>query len=207
MSKASHLTKEIHTEVNRILIEHPEWRRFPSRVHSEFHAKNPGLHVKYGEDSDWPGEDAIGKYMRKLPHKLEELLDTGDKPWSLISAEDYPIPPEALPVVLRVWAHSLRKKRPLTERQAIWVSRLCCVFDGKSMSSLWEAAVAVAYHEKVFKVDDHPATEEGMAWYWATDANLYGQLPNESAADIEDLVQGWLEKSFGVAKPRRRGAE
>ena len=51
-----------------------------------------------------------------------------DKPWSLISLPKNPIPADAIPHVLKVWALALEEGNPLTIREAIWTAWLYPIF-------------------------------------------------------------------------------
>jgi hypothetical protein len=146
--------------------------------------------------SGWPGLSYVQKALTELRNKERELsLDPLDRPWSYISLahSDYTISSDALPVVLKVWAYSLRKEKPLTIRQALWTARLYHVFNDKPLDKLWEAAATASYHEKVFNLleeDGYPETREGLLWYWPEDAYLYGQIVGENrATDIVNMIQ------------------
>jgi len=79
----------------------------------------------------WPGLSYIQKVLTEYRQPDSELSpDPEDRPWSRVYLADYPIPPETLPVVLKVWAHALRKdkNKPLTIREAQWVARLYYIF-------------------------------------------------------------------------------
>ncbi len=66
----------------------------------------------------------ILKKTRKEYGGLPDEIKKMDKPWTLASVERYPIPPEALPIVMRVWKQQLNWFEPFTIRQAKWVGRL-----------------------------------------------------------------------------------
>ena len=53
-----------------------------------------------------------------------------DEPWEIFSLKDYPIPPEALPVVLDMWIWTLHNlDMQITIREAQWIARLSGVYD------------------------------------------------------------------------------
>jgi hypothetical protein len=62
--------------------------------------------------------------------------DDQDKIWSLVSLPLYPIPPEAIPYVLKVWARAIEKDNPITIREALWVARLYSIFRANELASL-----------------------------------------------------------------------
>lgn len=67
-------------------------------------------------------EKKISKYRHIKPD------DPEDKPWNINTLDSYPLPPEALPYVIKAWVR-VREiySIPFTIRQAKWVSRLCFV--------------------------------------------------------------------------------
>ncbi len=99
------------------------------------------------EARKWPVPQV--ETLEKIISEVRNKHDEPDKPFSLVALVRYPIPPEALPYVLKVWARSLTtwtlppapgngeylvfarehprfaaRVRTLTIRQALWVARL-----------------------------------------------------------------------------------
>lgn len=74
---------------------------------------------------DWPSVSAVGKVITKIRPKFG--TDPKDNPFSLGALVKYPIPPEALPTVLRAWAQYRKQGDTLTIREALWFSRLSSV--------------------------------------------------------------------------------
>ena len=177
--------KEVMAEVHKWLQEHGRQRR-------------PG----------WPGLSYIQKVLTEFRDPKSKLSpDPEDRPWSRISLAQYPIPPVTLPMVLQVWAHSLRKGRPLTIRQALWVARLSCIFKD-NVDLLREAAVTASYHEKVLNLTAYPDTKEAISWYWQEDAYLYGQIVGENmAVDISNMIQEELGKQFEAGGSKKGGTK
>jgi hypothetical protein len=64
-----------------------------------------------------PKVSTIQKMLSKLPKELDEI----DNPWDILSLSEFPIPPEAIPIVLDV---SMESKQTLTIREAKWLGRL-----------------------------------------------------------------------------------
>lgn len=46
------------------------------------------------------------------------------KPWDMVSLNDYPLPNESIPIVMQVWRYCCHTDENFTIRQAKWVSRL-----------------------------------------------------------------------------------
>ena len=103
MAKGIHLTPEVRELIARIYLDHPDYG--PAKIHKELHSsmEKASLDKKYG--SDWPGISVVGKEVREIrardierPPELKAL----DKPWSLATLDETPIPPELIPIVLDV---------------------------------------------------------------------------------------------------------
>lgn len=154
----------------------------------------------------WPGLSAVQKVLTDYNKKKGELgPDPEDRTWSVVSYADYDIPPEALPIVLQVWAYALEQKRkPLTIRQAKWVARLSCVV--KDLAGLWFAAFASAQDERIAKITDVYLTD------WGSDATLYtlmtGKHVNLDTATLRSIVlrevEEWQKVKTKVLKARKK---
>jgi len=64
---------------------------------------------------------------RKISEFRNNPVDPKDKPWSIGTLVQYPIPPEALLTVLEAWARYRKQGDTLTVREALWFSRLSSV--------------------------------------------------------------------------------
>lgn len=124
MAKNPLITDDVKRVIAKIYLEHPDWRAKEIRdgVLARLHEQNP--RSKLG----WPGLSAVQKELTKQrktnkarPHESNSL----DEPWSLTTIKEYPIPPEALPLVLAVAHHkAFSPKQKLTIREAKWIGRL-----------------------------------------------------------------------------------
>lgn len=73
-----------------------------------------------------PEQSTLEKYIRFSKSKPNPL----DEPWEVFTLKDYPIPPEALPIVLDMWVWTLHNlDMQLTIREAQWIARLSGVYD------------------------------------------------------------------------------
>lgn len=137
---------------------------------------------------NWPGISAVQKELEKF-RKNHKGVDDEDKPWGCIALASYPLPPDTLPVVYRVWASALLNGKPLTIRQAKWVSLLSHIYVGKYekcninddvMEALRSTACQAAAQEKVLKLTGGlPSRHSDMTWYWLEDARLYYVLTGD----------------------------
>jgi len=69
-----------------------------------------------------------------------------DNPWSIGSLKDFPLSPDTLPHVLRVWKFCLIRGELLTIRQANWVAQLSHC--GSTVYGLWAMAASYARKEQ-----------------------------------------------------------
>jgi len=96
-----------------------------------------GLQLRSG----WPGLSAIQQRLTKIRAKDKKMGDGPlDWPWSLVSLPQYPISPEAIPFVLKVWARALLENKPITIREALWVGRLYPIFKAFALGELGESS-------------------------------------------------------------------
>jgi len=97
---------------------------------------------------------------RLISSARNQALDEQDNPWHLVTTVKYPMPYEALSIVLKVWADAVEHDRQYTIREALWVARLYHVFKDAGLSDdielLNEVATHYALREKVVRL-----TEEG----------------------------------------------
>jgi len=82
--------------------------------------------------------------------KCYKNLTTLDSPWSVQTLADYPLPPEALPVVLRAWVKRRETTgRTLTVREAQWIARLHALAQYLSLGELTFIAESYAQTELI----------------------------------------------------------
>ncbi len=193
-------------EVQARLFETQEWKMIPTKTFPD----------------NWPGVDAIQKLIKETRDiKIRIGPDIKDLPWSIVSLSRYPITPEALPIVLKVWARSTEMSALLTINQALWVSRIYTLYkaksqrdlnhdptsvfnDPKKIDELRAIANTLAINEKVFDNDylsnDYPSNRESILYYWMCDAELYGILP-EGYPRAKDLVIKLRDEMNSKFKP------
>jgi len=117
----------IAKEVQAELWKTREWKMIPAKSLPE----------------NWPGVDAIQKLIKNArDRKIRTGPDLKDRPWSLVSLNKYPVSPEALPFILKVWARSMEKHDPLTINQALWISRIYTLFKAKALGGLEDTSKA-----------------------------------------------------------------
>jgi len=125
MAKGQYITGEVKTLIAGVYMKHPKWtaRRIRDEVSFILRERNPNLSYK------WPGLSIVQKSLATIHKRAKALAnEPQDKLWSLMSLPKYPVPGEAIPHVLKVWALALEEGNPLTIREAIWTAWLYPIF-------------------------------------------------------------------------------
>lgn len=172
-----------------------------------------------------PTEETIIQMIsksRRVDHYPE------DDPWSLATLEQYPLAPEAIPSVLKVWVYHeehyweevSEEKEPgmqFSIRDAKWAARLYSAI--KDIKLLTIAAVNYAFFERVAKTLDlvFDSTElDLMIYSYITgekvtgtrrETILAGRIGGDSLKDFKDILNklSTYEKSYlwgSVIKPK-----
>jgi len=119
MAKGPLMTPEIEAQIAKLYKDHPKWkapeiRNFMERQLRETNPKLP---------KGWPGLSVVQKTLATVRKNIQ-AINPEDRPWSIGTLDDYPIPPEALPKVLEAYKDHTTKGIDLTIREAKWVVRL-----------------------------------------------------------------------------------
>ena len=122
MAKGPLVIEKIEVLIGVVYKKYPKWKApaVRSEVSHILHINNPEL------PRSFPSLSTVQKVLAKIrkPHS-----DPQEKPWSMATLDQYPIPPEALPAVRRVMRWRVSCDEPFTIREAKWVSRLYTIFD------------------------------------------------------------------------------
>ena len=151
MAKGPLITDTVEVLIATVYQKHPKWKA--PAVHSEvsyiLRKDDPKL------PPNWPSLSTVQKTLAKIrkPH-----LDPQDKPWCLASLSKYPLPLEAIPIILQV-QHNVQSHRspevvakpkagqpvigPFTIREAQWVARLKFIEDIVTLEH-WAHAYTIA---------------------------------------------------------------
>lgn len=143
MPRGAKLTPEVDDLIAKVCIEHPEWISKPKKIQEEVIRQLPDA-LKVWGGPNWPGRDVVQDRLRKKIRPRLAVSRELDRPWCIGALVEYPIPPECLPAVLRVFyaerrtdaatdeffrrAYELGAEPYLTIRQALWIARLSPLF-------------------------------------------------------------------------------
>lgn len=76
------------------------------------------------------------------------------KPWSMATLDEYPLPPESLPAVMRAWRYALITGEIFTIRQAKWASR---IYEFQpDVTKLWLSSYEYAKREEAAILSKQP---------------------------------------------------
>jgi len=183
MPRGPVLTPEVERIIGDVYIKHPELRAKTQKFYEEVYRR---VHEQVDwAEPNWPGLSVVKKRLstlrekdRNRPPESTEL----DEIWSLCYLPKYPIPAEALPLVMSIWDKclvDLRTGEPhfefwhLTVREALWIGRLYKVLE-------------FYYHKQMAQWTDPKNAERKAA------ATELGDLP-ENYRDIkfEDILLDW----------------
>jgi len=167
------ITDQVRRIIAEVWLTHQDWvaKEVMAEVHTRLRKDNPN--VKPG----WPGISAIQIELKKLRNRHEEILDRGeDEPWTVQTLTKYEIPPEALPVVLKIWAYeSLNKDTFLTIRQAKWIGRLYRITNDISTLQLFSTIYALQE-----KVNEYLSASDSKKGNVIRDAHLWSIVTGNS---------------------------
>jgi len=198
MAKGPYLISRIKDILQEIYLANKQIKPTEARKDLLEVMKREGLNKIFG--STFPSPSTVSKELKKVRDKDAErppALKELDKPWSIIAMPKHDIPPETLPVILKVWAYleknsdSEDRKEWLTKimtiRVARWIARLYYVFmeqfGGKQpleppLSSddsllLFVLAAEYAHLERIVELMDYyPNNYEDMLMLWKPDIEL-----------------------------------
>ena len=119
MAKGPRVTPEVELLVARVHRQHPKWKapRVRDEVESRLRDRNPNI------SKGWPSLSKVQKILAVV-RKTEHDVFEEDAPWHIGTLCKFPIAPEALPDLVKLWSARCRSGKGLTIRQAVWFGRL-----------------------------------------------------------------------------------
>ena len=195
MAKGPEITDKVRMLIANLHKEHPKWtnKMIRNEVSSIMRQGNPSL------PKGWPSKYSIDRIMPGVRERvrLSKLNpDPRDTPWTITNMAKYPIPPEALPSVLRVWVWAKDNKNySLTIREAQWVARLYAAIEDT------EALFAHSHGESYEEKNCEEAGIEDMGdpitnlWVFST---MTGQIITEE--DRAEVWKLWEQSKYGMKR-------
>lgn len=97
------------------------------------------------------------KTARKRENEFQVFSKVDEsQPWSMLTLNIFPLPPESIPSILQQWRYSINLDVTFTIRQAKWTSRLYPLFREKDVAHLWFEARRYSREEKLSILSDNP---------------------------------------------------
>lgn len=148
---------EVERLIARVCTEHPEWLAKPQKIQQEVIRQLPDR-LKVWGGPNWPGKSAIQNRLKRIRPKFENRppeVEQLDMPWSVGCLAKYDMPPDALPIVMRIYEERLREEEQrFTIREALWIARLHKTIDDPT--ALEPFASAYALREWLDWILDNP---------------------------------------------------
>lgn len=182
MARGPRLTTRVLECIAEVYTEHRDWQA--RQVHLE-------VNKRLGQRG--PGLSAVQKQLAKIRRQDKLEPDPQDQPWSMATLGDHPIPPEALPAVLRVFRLQNDYGFDFTIRHAKWVARLSGILPDTRLLSTHAMRYAVG--EEVARLMNRPYDstypDEILLKYIETGEYDYGPplSPQEFVMKIRKKVQ------------------
>lgn len=169
MARGPLVTDKVEALIAEVYQRHPKWKAPEVRNEVSFLLRkdNPRLLA------EWPSLSSIQKVLANVRKKKELPPDPQEKPWSLGTLDQHPIPPEAVWLVLKLWKHRITRQREaqalvvadmkdrkweekadFTIREAKWAARLSTLC--KNMTALSFMASLYASTEQAYQLINRP---------------------------------------------------
>jgi hypothetical protein len=134
MAKGAYLTPDIKHLIGDIYLENRSLGPTKTREELLKRMKEKGLDKNFGPD--YPSVSSVSLQLKKYKENDDERTPESkglDKPWTFASLAEYPIAPEAIPIVISIydkcWYETCligcdMEDWLLTVREALWIGRL-----------------------------------------------------------------------------------
>ena len=193
MSKGPRLTPGITKLIEKIYIANRQIRPKEARGKLLKQMKAEGLDQIFG--SNYPALNTVSQELKQLRDKdsaRPDELKSLDEPWSFGSLAEYPIPPEAIPLVASIYEKCLMEgnnseRWNLTIREALWIGRLHKIIElykpKHLLPDVRDAVVdfIIKHREWPTELGEHPTNRE-LAEAWGLKGK---EIP------LEDIVLEW----------------
>jgi len=195
MARGNVLTDHVRSLIAGIYLDHPDWRS--SKIRKELikrlHGENP-----YYDDPEWPRLNTVQKELTKIRRRRDEMSPESkelDMPWGTIRMVEYPIPPEAVPSVLKVWVWIRENLNDtFTIRQAQWAARLYAVVEGIPRLALIARCYSAVERISELRGQTHPVVDTSAM---GVDMTIYQLMTGEDITpEREKKILGLSEEQW-----------
>ena len=200
MPKGPLITDKVKQLIAEVYLQHRDWR-----------AKEVQYEVAHRMNGNGPGLSTVQKELTKIRRKdAERSLESKglDRPWSIGTLLDCSIPPEVIPILIRLQAESRKDgKLLLTVREARWIARLYLIPTVSelvnSLDAIKALAMTYANREKISELcnqvldtsdlDDALNTGEIMSLVFQMIRDFY-KLPRKTLEGADQRVLQLVQK-------------
>ena len=171
MAKGPLITLQVETHIVKVYQEHPKWKAKEvwNWIRADLKKGNPNV------PDNWPSLSTVQKILAIYRKNMKQKpVDPCDKPWCMGTLNEYPIPPDAIPAVLKVYKNNEGWREAklegfdlsLTIRGAKWVSRLShVIIDDTEKLSFW--ANEYAGVERIHQLLNYPFNSSALDYEFA----------------------------------------
>jgi len=138
-----------------------------------------------------PGLSATQKIIQNIK-KQRSKSPSKDQPWSLAALNQFPIPADAIPTVLRAWIYALDEMNQLfTTREAIWVSRLySCIFSLADLTIQAKRYAALEQASEIIFGTFSDSSVFDISLYESLTGNIINPETKAKMVDLKGTVSG-----------------
>ena len=172
--KRARITPQARALIAHRALEHPRLRRAPLAEKLQTELRERGFDVPQFEVL----ERMISWYRNHAADNPQE------KPWSMATLDHHPLPPCALPAVLRVWKSRVEADHHFTIREAKWTARLSAV--EPNIEALSVLASCYTHEELMYELIDRPFDSTGLDRFLMAPSRT---LPKISAGFLTSLAR------------------
>jgi hypothetical protein len=146
---------------------------------------------------------------RKIQYMMHDIDERGkglskeeqiqQKPWTMVSLNEFPLPNDSIPYVLHVWRYCCHTDENFTIRQAKWVSRLFRLLPQVTPNFLWSISYTYSKKEELSVLSGIPCDtfidDVGMV--------MINQLEVQTLLEVHHNTQSWLD-IYSISIPINR---
>lgn len=200
MARGPTVTPEVEALIATVYEKHPKWKAPRVRKEVEFILRE--RKAEYGTfPRGWPSLSKVQKTLATVRKNLRKPHPE-ERTWSVSTvSDDYPLPPEALPTVLRLW---IRKRETqgydLTIREAKWAARMYAIAADAPIEMLLLFVRLYAINERAYELTGRRldtmhaldlflfSTMTDQAIAPARVAEILGEREQEAYRDMEEAM-------------------
>lgn len=176
--------------IRRVYLNHSGWKAREIRNQVRATLSNDEYYSELWPIPErWPSLRKVQGVLAEVKKEMEEQSaeeKEQDEPWDMSTLGKYPIPPEAVPLVLKI---SMSSEQPLTIREAKWLGHLANL-----LSTILVQQGEVPTMDWI----------RGMAEFYATTERINMLMGERVPPVMDKILWGFLTKRESMDEVRRR---